>query len=138
MDSDGLLLMTNDGDLTNILTHPKHEIPKIYHVTVRGKVSSELLLKLSSEMVIDGYKILPVKTEVVEAADNHTVLRMTLFEGRNRQIRKMCDSVGLGITRLSRIAIGTLELGTLPQGRWRFLDSDEVSYLKGNKSPKDT
>ncbi|MBO5882815.1 MAG: rRNA pseudouridine synthase [Clostridia bacterium] len=133
MDSDGLLLLTNDGELTNILTHPRHEIPKIYHVTVRGRVSADILQKLSSEMEIDGYKILPVKTELVEAKEKYSILCMTLFEGRNRQIRKMCDLVGLEITRLSRIAIGTLELASLPSGKWRFLKDDEVSYLKGNR-----
>ena len=133
MDSDGLLLLTNDGDLTNTLTHPKHEIPKIYHVTVRGKVTPEDIRRLSSEMEIDGYNILPVKTEVIESDDKHSVLRMTLFEGRNRQIRKMCDTVGLVITRLSRVAIGSLELHDLPDGKWRFLSADEISYLKGNR-----
>ena len=135
MDSDGLLILTNDGDLTNTLTHPRHEIPKIYHVSVRGRVSSEDIRNLSSEMEIDGYKILPVKTEVIEASEKYSVLRMTLFEGRNRQIRKMCETVGLEITRLSRVAIGSLELGDLPDGKWRLLSSDEVSYLKGSKHP---
>ena len=136
MDSDGLLLLTNDGELTNRLTHPRHEIPKIYHVTVSGQVDGETLSALSSEMTIDGYEILPVKTEIISSEKTSTVLRMTLFEGRNRQIRKMCDKCGLTVTRLSRVAIGSIELGGLRTGSWRYLTKDEVSYLYHSNSTK--
>jgi 23S rRNA pseudouridine2605 synthase len=136
MDSDGLLLLTNDGALAERLTHPKHDIPKIYHVTVKGRVSEQQLAALNKEMVIDGYKIQPVKTEIynpeVKTADV-TVLKMTLFEGRNRQIRKMCETQSLKIVRLCRIAIGTLRLGSVPQGKYRRLTRAEISYLKGEK-----
>ena len=137
MDSDGLLLLTNDGELTNKLTHPRHEIPKIYRVSVEGKVSEDQLYTLRSPMVIDDYEILPVKVEVASAAstpNGKSTLKMTLYEGRNRQIRKMCDTVGLKITRLCRVAIGDLELGDLPIGKWRFLTDDEIRYLKGEKT----
>ena len=135
MNSDGLLLLTNDGELANRLTHPRHEIPKIYRVTVGGEVTPDTLSALSSPMVIDGYKIQPVKTSVVSFDRNRgkTVLSMELYEGRNRQIRKMCELVGLRIFRLSRIAIGELTLGELPAGRWRALTADELEYLRGNK-----
>ncbi len=133
MDSEGLLLMTNDGDLTYKLTHPKHDIPKIYHVKIEGKVSAEQMRALASPMEIDGYKILPVKTEVVTAKNEHTVLRMTLYEGRNRQIRKMCEAQGLNILRLCRVAIGELELGNLAPGKWRYLTKSQVEYLKKGK-----
>ena len=138
MDSDGLLLLTNDGKLANELTHPRHEIPKIYHVKIKGYVTAEQIDALGQPMTIDGYKILPVKVTVISRTSENTVLEMTLFEGRNRQIRKMCDKVGLSITRLSRVAIGNIKLGKLPSGKWRRLTRSEVDYLrspmKGNKN----
>ena len=132
MDSDGLLLLTDDGELANKLTHPKHEIPKIYRVTVKGEVDADTLKRLGEAMVIDGYKILPVKTSVVSfsSSKNDTLLEMELYEGRNRQIRKMCELCGLKITRLQRIAIGALKLGSLPLGKWRQLTERELEYLK--------
>ena len=130
MDSDGLLLLTNDGELTCKLTHPRHQIPKIYHVSVKGQIDEQVLAKLSSPLVIDGYKIQPVKTKVIKKDPSKTVLEMTLFEGRNRQIRKMCALCDLKITRLSRVALGNITLGSLEAGKWRFLTDDEVEYLK--------
>lgn len=130
MDSDGLLLFTDDGELTNKLTHPRHEIPKIYHVTVSGKVSREKIAALSSPMIIDGYKILPVKTRVIDEGVSSSTLEMTLYEGRNRQIRKMCQQQNLKITRLCRVAIGNIRLGSLALGKWRYLTPAEVAYLK--------
>ncbi len=126
MDSEGLLLLTNDGDLTYKLTHPKHEIPKIYHVTIKGEVTNADIAALSSPMTLDGYEILPVKTMRLE----DSTLEMTLFEGRNRQIRKMCEKVNLKITRLCRVAIGKISLGNLETGKWRDLTEEEVAYLK--------
>ena len=125
MDSDGLLLLTDDGELTNRLTHPRHEIPKIYHVTLSSKPSEDQLRVLRAPMELDGYRLLPVDVKVI--ADN--VLEMELYEGRNRQIRRMCQAVGLGIRQLTRIRIGALELGDLPLGKWRHLTDDEVEYL---------
>ena len=130
MDSDGLLLFTDDGELTNKLTHPRHEIPKIYHVTVSGKVSREKIDALSSPMIIDGYKILPVKTRGIDEGVSSSTLEMTLYEGRNRQIRKMCQQQNLKITRLCRVAIGNIRLGSLALGKWRYLTPAEVAYLK--------
>ncbi len=132
MDSDGLLLMTNDGELTNRLTHPRHEIPKIYHVTVSGKVASDTLEALSRPMIIDGYEILPVKVRELGFDGSSTLLEFTLCEGRNRQIRKMCDTQGLKISRLCRVAVGELSLGSLALGKWRYLSSEEVDYLRGH------
>lgn len=127
MDSQGLLLLTDDGELANKLTHPRHEIPKIYRVTVSTPVSEAQLNALRSRIVIDGYNILPVEVNLISP----TVMIMTLYEGRNRQIRKMCESQNLKITELCRIAIGKIELGSLPLGKWRELDEEEVRYLKG-------
>ena len=136
MDSEGLLLLTNDGDLALKLTHPRHEIPKIYHVKVAGSVSPEALRTLNHEMEIDGYKLLPVKTELISVKPDHSVLRMTLFEGRNRQIRKMCEAVDLEVLRLFRIAIGNISLGDIPPGKWRYLTTSQVKYLKGESTQK--
>ena len=136
MDSDGLLLLTNNGSLANKLTHPRHEIPKIYRVSVRGIPTTEQLKQLGSEMKIDGYKILPVKVELISRArtsDEASVLQMTLYEGRNRQIRKMCEAAGLKIRRLTRVSIGKISLGSLPTGRWRRLTKKEIDYLMNNK-----
>ncbi|MCI8387210.1 MAG: rRNA pseudouridine synthase [Clostridiales bacterium] len=137
MDSEGLLLLTNDGELTNKLTHPRHSIPKIYHVEVSGTVDEVTLRKLSSPLEIDGYKIRPVDVSVVSmpqsdsaARKKTTVLKMELFEGRNRQIRKMCEQCGLDVVRLTRIAIGNLKLGSLKPGDWRHLTRTQIEYLK--------
>ncbi len=133
MDSDGLLLLTNDGNLANTLTHPRHDIPKIYRVTVEGEISEEQLSLLRSALVIDEYEILPVKVDVISREKECSVLKMTLFEGRNRQIRKMCEIAELKIKRLCRIAIGELRLGELEVGKWRYLSDDEVALLRGNE-----
>ncbi len=130
LNSQGLILMTNDGELTNKLTHPRHEIPKIYEVDVVGKVTTEQLTILNSSMTVDGYVLLPVKTEFVTKNDKFTTLRMTLFEGRNRQIRKMCEQVGLKVAKLNRVAIGNITLGNLQSGKWRYLTEEEIKSLK--------
>lgn len=132
MDSEGLLLLTDDGELTNRLTHPRHEIPKIYHVTLSHPVSEEQLEVLRAPMTLDGYVLLPVTVNRLSG----DTLQMHLYEGRNRQIRRMCEAVGLRVSRLRRVAIGDLTLGDLPVGRWRELSSDEVAYLKGTTEKK--
>lgn len=125
MDSEGLLLLTNDGALTCRLTHPKHEIPKIYHVTVFPTPTKEQLRQLAAPMELDGYRLLPVEIRPL----SESTLEMTLYEGRNRQIRRMCEQVRLKVTTLRRVAIGELCLGTLPVGKWRMLSPQEVAYL---------
>ena len=130
LNSQGLILMTNDGELTNKLTHPRHEIPKIYEVDVVGKVTTEQLTVLNSSMTVDGYVLLPVKTEFITKNEKFTTLRMTLFEGRNRQIRKMCEQVGLKVAKLTRVAIGNITLGDLQGGKWRYLTNEEIKTLK--------
>lgn len=126
MDSEGLLLLTDDGAFANLLTHPKHRIPKIYHVTLSTPPSADQLHRLSAPMQLDGYLLQPVKIRRIDA----NILEMHLYEGRNRQIRRMCDAVGLHVTRLCRVAIGQLKLQTLPVGKWRYLTPEEVQYLK--------
>ena len=130
MDSDGLLLLTNDGEFAKRLTHPKHDVPKIYHVTVRGKVTPDQLKTLGSPMTIDDYRIQPVKVTPLHSDDpRKSILQMTLYEGRNRQIRKMCERASLEVSRLTRVAIGDVRLGSLPQGRWRRLTAREIQLL---------
>lgn len=129
MISEGMLLLTDDGELKNRLTHPSHTIPKIYRVKVSGAVSDEQYEILTSALEIDGYKIKPVEVNIVSQDEGGTVLKMTLFEGRNRQIRKMCEAAGLTVKRLSRVSIGNLKLDGLPVGKWRYLESSEVDYL---------
>lgn len=131
MDSDGLLLLTDDGALTERLTHPRHEIPKHYHVTVKSKVTEEQLLALNRSFTLDGYRTLPAKVRVIEEHEGNTLLSFELHEGRNRQIRRMCEAVELRIGRLTRVAIGKIKLGQLPVGTYRTLTPTEVAYLKG-------
>lgn len=133
MDSDGLLLLTDDGDLTYRLTHPKHEIPKIYHVTFKGEVTDDSLNKLIEPMELDGYRLAPVGVKLLARKNNETVIEITLHEGRNRQIRRMCEIAGLDLARLCRVAIGELPLGNLQLGKWRNLDGSEIRYLYGKE-----
>ncbi len=130
MYSDGLLLLTNDGALANALTHPRHHVPKIYHVRIEGGVTDEQIMLLSSPLEIDGYRIQPVRTELIDVEERGAVLKMTLYEGRNRQIRKMCELAGLKIRRLSRKAIGDINIGKLKVGEWKHLSRAQVDYLK--------
>ena len=125
MDSEGLLLLTDDGEFANRLTHPRHEIPKIYHVTLRTPPTEEQIAVLRSPMLLDGYVLQPVT--VHKLSDD--TLEMHLYEGRNRQIRRMCEAVNLRVSKLCRVAIGKLTLGELPMGKWRELTEDEVKYL---------
>ncbi|MBP3495797.1 MAG: rRNA pseudouridine synthase [Clostridia bacterium] len=131
MYSEGLLILTNDGELTNRLTHPKNNMPKIYSVVIKGEISPEALHMLNSPMEIDGYKLKPVKVRVLSVKNGATNTQFTLTEGRNRQIRKMCEKCSLTIMRLTRIAVGKLRLGELERGKWRELTKNEVDYLLG-------
>ena len=129
MDSEGLLLMTDDGEFANLLTHPRHEIPKIYHVTLSKVLTKEEIAALRAPMELDGYRLQPVTIKKL-APDT---IQMNLFEGRNRQIRRMCEAVGLKVIRLQRVSIGDLGLGNLPLGKWRELTPEEINYLKNGK-----
>ncbi len=127
--SEGMLLLTDDGELKNRLTHPKTSLPKVYRVKVFPAVTDEQIDTLTSPMEIDGYVIKPVGVTIGESDESGTVLKMTLLEGRNRQIRKMCEAVNLTVKRLSRISIGNIKLNNLPVGKWRYLTKEEVEYL---------
>ena len=129
MDSEGLLLFTNDGELTNQLTHPKHEVEKTYEVWVTGYVpGAEERLKMP--ITLDGYTIKPPKVKLLKSRADQAHLLVTIHEGRNRQVRRMCDAAGMHVTRLRRVREGNLNLGDLPKGKWRYLTPEEIADLK--------
>lgn len=130
MYSDGLLLLTNDGEMTNRLTHPKYHIPKVYNIRIKGKVDPLTVKKLAEPMSVDGYELKPVNASLISVKEDSSVIQMTLYEGRNRQIRKMCDIVELKIMQLKRISIGEIELGNLAPGKWRSLTKSQIEYLR--------
>ena len=132
MVSEGCLILTDDGALANKLMHPRHSIPKHYRVKVGGEVTEEQLIRLNGEMEIDGYRLRPSEVEITDVTETGTVLKFTLHEGRNRQIRKMCQAVGLDVRRLNRVSYGDVSLNRLPVGKWRYLTDDEIAYLKKN------
>ena len=125
MDSEGLLLFTNDGEFANRLMHPKHEVQKTYLTWVEG-FSEASLEKLKQPITLDGYRIRAPKVRVVKPG----LLEITIHEGRNRQVRRMCAMAGMTVLRLQRIAEGQLKLGDLPKGKWRHLTEAEVRALK--------
>ena len=129
-DSEGLLIMTNDGEFANHLTHPSKHVPKTYRVTVRPNVTEDQLIAFNEGIEIDGRKTAPADAHIIEKSENRVVLEVILHEGRNRQIRRMCEALGLDVARLKRTHIGSLKLGMLPQGKWRNLTEDEVHRLK--------
>ena len=129
MDSEGLLLFTNDGDFANNLMHPKHEVEKTYRVTVL-EYEAEKLEKLKLPVVLDGYRIKPPIVELEGQKGNNASILVTIHEGRNRQVRRMCAIAGLTVMRLERISEGKLLLGDLPKGKWRYLTKAEVDSLK--------
>lgn len=133
LDSEGLLIMTNDGELANKLMHPSHHIPKLYTVKVKGKVTEEQLKRLNMPMVIDGYETVPADAKILSLREEESSIGITLYEGRNRQIRKMCEQLDLTVTSLKRIAIGSITLGNLKSGSWKRLSRAQVDYLKNYK-----
>lgn len=128
-DTEGLLLLTNDGDFTYAVTHPKHNIGKTYVATLKGDITVKQLKELRSGVIIDDYKTRPADVELLEGYPGYSRVKITIHEGKNRQVRKMFEAVGLFVSELKRISIGDVQLGSLPLGRWRHLTSVEVSYL---------
>lgn len=129
--SEGLLIMTNDGNFANNLTHPSAHVNKTYRVTVKGDVLDEKLINLREGIVLDGRKTLPCDVFVAERRQDRTVLIFIIQEGRNRQIRRMCEEVKLEVIRLKRTEIAGVKLGMLPQGKWRPLNEREMRHLTG-------
>lgn len=128
-DSEGLLLMTNDGDFANAVMHPSTHIPKLYRVTLRTPMSEEQRLKFEQGMMLDGRRTAPAQVGIVSSAPDRCVVEIVLYEGRNRQIRRMCEMLGLEVIRLRRNAVGSVRLGMLPTGSWRYLTPNEVRDL---------
>lgn len=129
MDSEGLLLFTNDGDFANRLMHPKHEVNKTYRVFVTG-YCTEALEKLKLPVTLDGYTVRAPGVRFVKANQDKAELLVTIHEGRNRQVRRMCDLAGMQVQKLVRISEGAVSLGNLPVGKWRHLTDEEVKQLK--------
>ena len=129
MSSEGLLVLTDDGMFANALTHPKHHVPKIYRVSVHPAITGVQLRQIENGIVINGRITAPAKAQVVSHDAEHSVVEITLYEGRNREIRHMCEKLGLIVGRLSRIGIGSLRLDGLRPGQWRELEPGEISSL---------
>lgn len=129
MDSEGLLLFTNDGEFANRLMHPSHQVEKTYGVLVTGFAPGKEEL-LARPIVLDGYRIRPPKVRLLEAKGDRAQILVTIHEGRNRQVRRMCENAGLRVLRLKRMEEGGVRLGTLPEGKWRYLTEEEVEKLK--------
>lgn len=130
-ETEGLLLLTNDGDFTYKITHPKHKINKTYIAVLKGGVSIKGLAQLRSGVRLDdGFVTSPAEVEMLDADNGHTTIKITIHEGKNRQVRRMFDAVGSKVVGLRRISVGRVELGNLPLGRWRYLTSHEVNFLK--------
>lgn len=137
-DSEGLLLMTDDGDFANSLTHPSRHVPKIYHVSVRPAITESQLTKIETGIELDGVKTAPARATVLNRYPDRSVVEVFLYEGRNREIRRMCESLGLEVARLSRVGVGNVKLGGLKTGTWRELTDKEVASLvrMANQSKK--
>ena len=134
--SEGLLIMTNDGNFANSLTHPSAHVNKTYRVTVKGEVEDEKLIKLCEGIMLDDRKTLPCDVFVAERKPDRTVLIFIIHEGRNRQIRRMCEAVNLEVLRLKRTEIAGVKLGMLPQGKWRPLNEKEMRHLTNVNAEK--
>ena len=130
MDSEGLLLMTNDGEFAHRMMHPSHEVQKTYCVRVKG-YSPEKLELVKRPILLDGYRIKPPVVFLQECKNDVAQLLITIHEGRNRQVRRMCAEAGMQVLRLTRISEGTLTLGDLEKGKWRQLTQKEIAALKG-------
>ena len=128
MDSEGLLLFTNDGEFANLMMHPRHEVDKVYRVWVTN-FAPEKLEALAEPIELDGYKIKKPKVRPVRMEPTRAIMDVTIHEGRNRQVRRMCQAAGLEVARLKRISEGTLQIGDLKTGAWRYLEPRELAQL---------
>lgn len=129
-DTEGLLLMTNDGDMANKLTHPSNEVPKTYVARISGALTLAEKAQLENGVIVDGKKTAPAKVAILEKDEHHTRVEITITEGRNRQIKKMFECVGKEVEFLKRVAIAEIRLGGLQRGKYRFLSEREIDYLK--------
>ncbi|MBE7026271.1 MAG: rRNA pseudouridine synthase [Ruminococcaceae bacterium] len=130
-DTEGLILLTNDGDFTYHITHPKHNVGKTYIATLKGGITIKHLAALRRGIKVEDYKTSPAEVDLLDSVPGQSRVQITIHEGKNRQVRKMFESLGYTVTALERIAIGKVEIGNLARGRWRHLTSYEISYLMG-------
>jgi len=130
-DTQGLLLLTNDGELTYKITHPKHKVEKTYIAHVEGVVCPKDIEALKNGIMLEDGLTSPAKVKIIKKLDNSTVLELKIHEGRKRQVRRMCDAIGHPVINLKRTQIGNLSLNGLKVGQWRYLNQDEIDYLKG-------
>lgn len=130
-DSSGLLMLTNDGELAHLLTHPRHEVSKCYIALVEGIPSGHILNELRRGVMIDGRRTAPAEVICTPVSANASEIEMTIHEGRNRQIRRMCEAIGHPVRALKRIAIGNLPLGELPEGEWRLATKEDLNKMTG-------
>lgn len=128
-ESEGMLLMTNDGAFSNAMTHPTRHVPKTYRVTIRPKITDEQINAFHNGIEIDGRMTAPAGLRVIEKTEGRVVCEVILYEGRNRQIRRMFEELGIEVARLKRTAVGSVKLGMLPAGKWRELTEEEVRKL---------
>ncbi|HBM98891.1 MAG TPA: pseudouridine synthase, partial [Ruminococcus sp.] len=136
-DSEGLLIFTNDGDFANKIMHPRNSVYKIYRVTVRPSINEEQLVKLETGVTLDdGTKTAPAQVKVITEQQGRVVLEMILHEGKNREIRRMCEAVGLEVAKLKRTQIGGVKMGMLKLGDWRDLTEKEIKNLLANPLDK--
>ncbi len=129
INTEGLLLLSNDGDFTLRVTHPRHKLDKVYRAVVSGIPNHYEIAKLERGVYIDGKKTAPAKAQLISADKQNALVEITIHEGRNRQVRKMFESIGYKVLYLQRVAIGNIVLGNLPLGKWRHLNPNEVKYL---------
>lgn len=129
-ETEGLLLMTNDGDWANRVSHPRFECKKKYYAVLKGVLTIPELNRIRRGVVIDGRKTKPAECEIMEIDMGMTLVEITIHEGRNRQVRKMFEAVGHTVKALRRDSVGIVQLGNLPEGRWRYLTSSEIEYFR--------
>lgn len=130
-DTSGLIILTNDGELANLLMHPRHEVRKVYRAVIRGMLSDQDIERLEKGIDIGGYVTAPAKVSVIRASAGNSTVDIEIHEGKNRQVRRMFEAVGHPVRRLKRTAIGALTISGLDEGQWRHLSKTEVEMLKG-------
>lgn len=140
MHSEGLLIMTDDGALANVLMHPSHQVYKQYliKITPDGPIEESPEVALSRPLEIDGQRLLPARCKLIEQTETGYILTISIRQGKNRQIRKMCTKCGYTVNHLKRVAVGRIKLGDLPSGQWRELTQEEITYLKSLEVPHET
>jgi len=131
-DTSGLIILSNDGDFANMMMHPRHQIQKVYRAEIVGKLSGEDIKSIEKGMHIDDYDYMtaPAKVRIVNAAEDRSIVEVTIHEGKNRQVRKMFEALRHPVLRLKRIAIGSIGIGGLEEGKWRYLSKNEILELK--------